>query len=176
MVPSDDSRESLASPDDHVDENLPGEMLGEDLVEPAAYEVAPDETEAEELDAGEASVPGEDDQVDVDDPDQLAAAETLAQRARSSRPVRKGSEPVTPAKGTATPSRGRGGAKAVAVRRTGPIQFGAESVEELKKVVWPTWTQVQQYFWAVLVFVLIVITYVGLLDLGFGWITLKLFG
>ncbi len=68
------------------------------------------------------------------------------------------------------------GPPAVAARPTGPVQFAAESVEELKKVVWPTWSQVQQYFWAVLVFVLIVIAYVGLLDLGFGWLLLKLFG
>ena len=175
MAPNDDSRESLEFPDDPADENLPGELLGEDLVEPTAYEVAPDETEAEELNADQAFAPAGD-EVEVDDPAQLAAAETLAQRARSSRPTRKGALEPTPAKGTATPARKRGGAQPVAVRRTGPVQFAGESVEELKKVVWPTWTQVQQYFWAVLVFVLIVIAYVGVLDLGFGWVTLKLFG
>ena len=45
MAPNDDSRESVANPDDP--QNLPGELLGEDLVEPEPYEVAADETEAE---------------------------------------------------------------------------------------------------------------------------------
>ena len=174
MAPNEDSNESLASPDDRDD--LPGELLGEDLVEPEPYLLSADETEAEELDATAPVTPTEGDAVAVDDPAQLAAAETVAQRARSSRPTRKGALEPTPAKGTATPARKRGGAQPVAVRRTGPVQFAGESVEELKKVVWPTWTQVQQYFWAVLVFVLIVIAYVGVLDLGFGWVTLKLFG
>ena len=175
MAPNDDSRESVANPDDP--QNLPGELLGEDLIEPEPYEVAADETEAEELEAAdEAPVPAEDDTVEVDDPAQLAAAESVAQRARSSRPVRKSAAvATTAAKGAPTPARRRS-AQAVVDKPTGPVQFVGESVEELKKVVWPTWSQVQQYFWAVLVFVLIVITYVGLLDLGFGWVMLKLFG
>ena len=175
MAPNDDSRESVANPDDP--QNLPGELLGEDLVEPEPYEVAADETEAEELEAAdEAPVPADDDTVEVDDPAQLAAAESVAQKARSSRPVRKSAAvATTAAKGAPTPARRRN-AQAVADKPAGPVQFVGESVEELKKVVWPTWSQVQQYFWAVLVFVLIVITYVGLLDLGFGWVMLKLFG
>ncbi|WP_282006314.1 preprotein translocase subunit SecE [Propioniciclava sinopodophylli] len=175
MAPNEDSNESLASPDDRDD--LPGELLGEDLVEPEPYLLSADETEAEELDATAPVTPTEGDAVAVDDPAQLAAAETVAQRARSSRPVRRTAEVgAAMAKGTATRARKRGGAQAVAARPTGPVQFVGESVEELKKVVWPTWSQVQQYFWAVLVFVLIVIAYVGLLDLGFGWLLLKLFG
>lgn len=175
MAPNDDSRESVANPDDP--QNLPGELLGEDLVEPEPYEVAADETEAEELEAAdEAPVPADDDTVEVDDPAQLAAAESVAQKARSSRPVRKSAAvATTAAKVAPTPARRRS-AQAVADKPAGPVQFVGESVEELKKVVWPTWSQVQQYFWAVLVFVLIVITYVGLLDLGFGWVMLKLFG
>ena len=175
MAPNDDSRESVANPDDP--QNRPGELLGEDLIEPEPYEVAADETEAEELEAAdEAPVPADDDTVEVDDPAQLAAAESVAQKARSSRPVRKSAAvATTAAKGAPTPARRRS-AQAVADKPAGPVQFVGESVEELKKVVWPTWSQVQQYFWAVLVFVLIVITYVGLLDLGFGWVMLKLFG
>ena len=175
MAPNDDSRESVANPDDP--QNLPGALLGEDLVEPEPYEVAADETEAEELEAAdEAPVPADDDTVEVDDPAQLAAAESVAQKARSSRPVRKSAAvATTAAKGAPTPARRRS-AQAVADKPAGPVQFVGESVDELKKVVWPTWSQVQQYFWAVLVFVLIVITYVGLLDLGFGWVMLKLFG
>ena len=171
MAPSEDSNESVAHPDDP--ENLPGELLGEHLIEPDAYEVAADEAEAEELDP--ADVTGLTDDADVADPAQLAAAETVAQQARSSRPVRKNAAASTAGKSTPTPARRRG-PQAVAERPSGPVQFARESVDELKKVVWPTWSQVQQYFWAVLVFVLIVIAYVGVLDLGFGWVMLKLFG
>ena len=47
---------------------------------------------------------------------------------------------------------------------------------ELKKVIWPTGLQVRQYFVVVLVFVLFIIAYVGLLDLGFGALLLRLLG
>lgn len=60
--------------------------------------------------------------------------------------------------------------------RTTPAAFVRESVTELRKVVWPTGTQVQQYFVVVLVFVLFIIAFVSLLDLGFGWLVLKAFG
>ncbi|MDO5533712.1 MAG: preprotein translocase subunit SecE [Propionibacteriaceae bacterium] len=179
MAPRDDSAESLASPDDR--ENLPGELLGEELVDPEPYAVAPDEAEAEELDSTQpVTEQAASDAPEVDDPAQLAAAESVAQRARSSRPVRKGAATAsagagTAPKGGATASRSRRSTD-VADRPAGPVQFVGESVEELKKVIWPTWSQVQQYFWAVLVFVLIVIAYVGLLDLGFGWLLLRLFG
>ena len=60
--------------------------------------------------------------------------------------------------------------------RSTPTQFVGESIGELRKVVWPTGTQLQQYFVVVLVFVLFVMTFVSLLDLGFGWVILKVFG
>ena len=167
---SDD--ESSAYPDDPADrDNLPGELLGEELTDPGAYAVAPDEAEAEELDDVTGVISGE---TGVSDPAQLAAAEGAAVQARSSRPVRRTAAAETAKKGVATP-RARS-AQAVAERPVGPIRFAAESAEELKKVVWPTWPQVQQYFWAVLVFVLVIIAFVGLLDLGLGWALLKLFG
>ncbi|MFP5416979.1 MAG: preprotein translocase subunit SecE [Actinomycetes bacterium] len=178
MAPRNDSiDESLASPDNSADrENLPGELLGEDLTEPQAYQVAPDEAEAEELAASAPAGPSPTvaDDVEVDDPAQLAEAETLAQKARNSRPVRRSAAVEVPKKGAATPR--AHGARTLADRPTGPITFARESVEELKKVVWPTWPTVQQLFAAVLVFVLVVIAYVGLLDLGFGWVLLRLFG
>ena len=43
-------------------------------------------------------------------------------------------------------------------------------------MVWPTATQLRQYFVVVLVFVLLVIAYVSALDLLFGWGLLKIFG
>ncbi|MDO4783864.1 MAG: preprotein translocase subunit SecE [Propionibacteriaceae bacterium] len=61
-------------------------------------------------------------------------------------------------------------------RRVGPVTFVKQSVGELKQVNWPTTTQLRQYFFAVLIFVLFVITYVSLLDLGFGALLLRLLG
>nr|NLI51641.1 preprotein translocase subunit SecE [Propionibacterium sp.] len=86
------------------------------------------------------------------------------------RPVRK----VVPKKDAPTPRR-RAGAPA-AEKRTTPVQFVQQSVDELKKVVWPTGRQVQQYFAVVLVFVLFIMAYVVGLDTGFGAALLKLFG
>ena len=61
-------------------------------------------------------------------------------------------------------------------RRSTPAEFVRESVAELKKVVWPTLSQLQQYFIVVLVFVLIMILIVSVLDLLFGTAILKIFG
>lgn len=52
--------------------------------------------------------------------------------------------------------------------RTGPATFYRQVVAELRKVVWPTRQQLVTYFWVVLVFVVVVMTFVSLLDLGFG--------
>jgi len=86
----------------------------------------------------------------------------------STAPVKAGRE----AKGRPTPSQRRGPAKK---ERTGPVQFVRESIGELRKVVYPTGQQVLQYFVVVLVFVLFVIAYVSLLDLGLGTAIFKIF-
>jgi preprotein translocase subunit SecE len=59
--------------------------------------------------------------------------------------------------------------------RTTPLKFVAQSIGELRKVVYPTGPQLINYFVVVLVFVLFVIAYVSLLDLGFGWAIFKIF-
>jgi preprotein translocase subunit SecE len=59
--------------------------------------------------------------------------------------------------------------------RTTPIKFVRQSIAELRKVVYPTGPQLINYFVVVLVFVLFVIAYVSLLDLGFGWVIFKIF-
>jgi preprotein translocase subunit SecE len=53
-------------------------------------------------------------------------------------------------------------------QRTSPATFYRQVVAELRKVVWPTRQQLITYFWVVLVFVIVVMTLVSLLDLGFG--------
>jgi len=54
-----------------------------------------------------------------------------------------------------------------------PVQFAKQSASELKRVIWPTWSELSQYFVVVLAFVLFFILIVGLLDLGFARIDLR---
>jgi preprotein translocase subunit SecE len=60
--------------------------------------------------------------------------------------------------------------------RTSPITFYRQVVAELRKVVWPTQQQLVTYLIVVLVFVLVMIAYVSVLDLGFGKAVFKVFG
>lgn len=80
----------------------------------------------------------------------------------------------TEKKGSAT--RKQADAHVVEEDKTNPVKFVKESAGELKKVVWPTKDQLVQYFFVVLVFVLFIIAYVGVLDLGFGAALLAIFG
>ena len=57
--------------------------------------------------------------------------------------------------------------------RTSPATFYRQVVAELRKVVWPTRQQLITYFWVVLVFVVVVMTFVSLLDLGFGKLVVR---
>jgi preprotein translocase subunit SecE len=61
-------------------------------------------------------------------------------------------------------------------KRTSPATFYRQVVAELRKVVWPTQQQLITYFVVVLVFVLVVMTIVALLDLGFGRAVFAIFG
>ena len=61
-------------------------------------------------------------------------------------------------------------------KRTSPATFYRQVVAELRKVVWPTQQQLITYFIVVLVFVLVVMTIVSVLDLGFGKLIFKVFG
>lgn len=110
---------------------------------------------------------------------ELSEAEQVAQVAAQSRPVRKSatSEEAAAGKGHATPKQRKSNkAASEEHHRTTPAQFVRESIAELKKVVWPTGNQLQQYFIVVLVFVLIMIGIVSVLDLAFGAGILKIFG
>jgi preprotein translocase subunit SecE len=60
-------------------------------------------------------------------------------------------------------------------RRTTPAAFVRQSVGELRKVVYPTGQQLGNYFLVVLVFVLFIIAYVSLLDLGIGKLIFTIF-
>jgi preprotein translocase subunit SecE len=79
--------------------------------------------------------------------------------------------PARTPKGVATAKRDRPAKR----ERTTPAKFVRQSVGELRKVVYPTGQQLINYFIVVLVFVLFVIAYVSLLDLGFGAAIFRLF-
>ncbi|GAA2075166.1 hypothetical protein GCM10009821_12730 [Aeromicrobium halocynthiae] len=59
--------------------------------------------------------------------------------------------------------------------RTSPLTFLRQVIAELRKVVWPTRPQVVNYFFVVLVFVLIMMAYVSALDFGFGRLMFAVF-
>ncbi|HYO38132.1 MAG TPA: preprotein translocase subunit SecE [Nocardioidaceae bacterium] len=74
------------------------------------------------------------------------------------------------------PVRPTGSSGSPADKRTSPTTFYRQVVAELRKVVWPTQQQLITYFVVVLVFVLVVMTIVSLLDLGFGRLVFAVFG
>jgi preprotein translocase subunit SecE len=54
--------------------------------------------------------------------------------------------------------------------------FIREVISELGKVIWPTRKELLTYTAVVVVFVAIIMTIVGLLDTGFAYLVLKVFG
>ncbi|MDN6022050.1 MAG: preprotein translocase subunit SecE [Acidipropionibacterium jensenii] len=61
-------------------------------------------------------------------------------------------------------------------KRTTPVMFVRQSAGELRKVRWPSGSETSQYFIVVLVFVLVIIAYVGGLDALFAKALLKFLG
>ena len=58
----------------------------------------------------------------------------------------------------------------------GILRYFGEAISELKKVVWPTRDELVRYTSVVLVFVLAVMTFVTVLDLGIGKVVFWMFG
>ena len=52
-------------------------------------------------------------------------------------------------------------------KRATPATFLRQVIAELRKVVWPTQQQLVTYFFVVLVFVIVVMSFVAALDLAF---------
>ena len=67
---------------------------------------------------------------------------------------------------------GRGGASR---KRTSVPTFYRQVVAELRKVVYPTQEQLVTYFIVVMVFVVVMMTIVSALDLGFGKLVFEIF-
>ena len=70
----------------------------------------------------------------------------------------------------------RGARGGNAHKRTSIPTFYRQVVAELRKVVYPTQEQLITYFIVVMVFVIFMMTYVSVLDLGFGKLVFKVFG
>jgi preprotein translocase subunit SecE len=68
---------------------------------------------------------------------------------------------------SARSTRGRGGA---------PTRFVRESVSEMRKVLWPSRSELGTYSVVVIVFVVIMVAIVSGLDIGFAKLVLQLFG
>ena len=101
----------------------------------------------------------------------LEPAAVVAETSGASAKTEQARRPRRAPKGTPTNKRDR----PVKRERTTPIKFVRQSIGELRKVVYPTGQQLINYFVVVLVFVLVVIAYVSLLDLGLGWVIFKIF-
>jgi preprotein translocase subunit SecE len=166
-APVEGAGEVVADAEPSLEEDLPGEELASDLPDPGPYEIASDEDEAEELDPAD----------DEEDPEQLDEAEEVALAATSTLPVRRPRSSKAPVKKKDAPTRSRKEATlGVTEQRTGPVTFVKQSIAELRKVVWPTGSQLTQYFVVVLIFVLFMIALVSLLDFAFGWALLNTLG
>jgi preprotein translocase subunit SecE len=119
----------------------------------------------EEDPSGDAQGPTDNGAAKVLEPAGVAATTT------GSRTGARGRAPARTHKTTATAKRDQ----PVKPERTTPLKFVRQSVGELRKVVYPTGQQLINYFIVVLVFVLFVIAYVSLLDLGFGAAIFRIF-
>jgi preprotein translocase subunit SecE len=61
-------------------------------------------------------------------------------------------------------------------RGGGPARFVRESISELRKVLWPSRNELVTYAFVVIVFVVIMVSIVAGLDIGFARLVLLLFG
>ena len=151
LAESDDELSDDELEDDQTTDDDPGEPVDEfdEIVSDA------DVPENDDLD-------GEHGDAKVLEPAGVAAAGSTAAGKRS---------PARSPKATPTAKRDQVAKPA----RTTPVKFVRQSIGELRKVVYPTGQQLVNYFIVVLVFVLFVIAYVSLLDLGFGAAIFRIF-
>jgi preprotein translocase subunit SecE len=61
-------------------------------------------------------------------------------------------------------------------KRTSPFLFYRQVVSELRKVIWPTRSELVTYTTVSLIFVVVLVGIVFGLDYGFSWIMVKVFG
>jgi preprotein translocase subunit SecE len=175
VEPTDES--AAAESSDATNDREPSDDLVEpvDETKPAtsgAHAVNPDDFDEIVRDSG------------LDDDDRIEEPESTEDDEKTLAPVGAGA--VVKSATTGAEARERSARKAkdaatkrrdqpVKVERTTPAKFVRESVGELRKVVYPTGQQLINYFIVVLVFVLFIIAYVSLLDLGLGALIFRIF-
>ena len=160
----DSTDESNPSPADEPTPESTDEPTNEELA--ASGERASDDVTDDE--------PGDDEPGDDEPGDDGADGDEESATAKEKVPAMAGAKSRGPRKKDA-PTPKRDGSGTGRSKRTTPVKFVGESVEELRKVVYPTGQQLRSYFIVVLVFVLFIIAFVSLLDLAFGWAILKVF-
>jgi preprotein translocase subunit SecE len=111
------------------------------------------------------------DGTEVQDAEELKAAEKT--KARKSRSERRADKAKSRAKARSAAASEK---KAPRRKRTSPALFYRQIVAELRKVVWPTRTELFTYTSVVIVFVLCIIGIVALLDYGFNHAVQAVFG
>jgi preprotein translocase subunit SecE len=74
------------------------------------------------------------------------------------------------------PSPRRSGSTPTARRRTGVALFIRQVLAEMRKVVYPTRKELITYTAVVMVFVVVVMSYVSALDIGLGRLVVLVFG
>jgi preprotein translocase subunit SecE len=158
LADGDELTEDDLTEDDAEDAETVDEF--DEIVRNAGVEKSDDDDP--EAEPGEPSSDGEQDDAKVLEPAGVAAA---GRSATGKRPLARTPKPAATAKRDQPAKR----------ERTTPIKFIRQSVGELRKVVYPTGQQLINYFIVVLVFVLFVIGYVSLLDLGFGAAIFRIF-
>lgn len=94
-----------------------------------------------------------------------------ATKTRKSRAERRTDLEKTRAKAKATPER-----KTQRKKRTSPALYYRQIIAELRKVVWPTRTELFTYTSVVIVFVLCIIGIVAVIDLGLSHAIQAVFG
>ena len=83
---------------------------------------------------------------------------------------------ATQTRGDAAEKRSGAGRAAKRDTRTTPALFFRQMVGELRKVIWPTRSMLVTYTVVCVVFVVVMATFVTLLDLGFTKLVFELFG
>ncbi len=104
-------------------------------------------------------------------PQPASAAARRERRADATRPA--GRADRTRAAATAKARPARNGAAHLPTRL---IRFLREVIAELRKVIWPTRKELVTYTGVVLFFVVVMVAFVWLLDLGFQRVVLYVFG
>ena len=155
--------------DDQMDD-IDGDASDDDTADDD--DIADDELSQDDDDGVDSA---DDEDVEVDDEDEESADEAVKPGPSRPKQTKQSAAAATAKKQRPTRTRAQASVQD-APKRTTPGQFISQIVQELKKVSWPTSTQLLRYFLIVLVFVLFMILIITLLDVGFGRLMFALFG